>query len=100
MYWSPLDYTANSLGLEVAARQLRGWSLLMRVLPGVASTTNTPFIHSAVADTSAQRLRFQISTGGDLAYRRPGWESGIGFEWGRVASYARTSISARVTLMR
>ena len=100
MYWSPLDYTANSVGLEVAARQLRGWSLLMRVLPGVASTTDTPFIHSATADTSAQRLRFQISTGGDLAYRRPGWESGIGFEWGRVASYARTSISARVTLTR
>ena len=100
MYWSPQDYTSNSLGLELAARQLRGWSLLMRVLPGVASTTDTPFTHSAIADTSAQRLRFQISTGGELAYRRPGWETGIGFDWGRVASYSRSSITARITLAR
>jgi len=100
MYWSPQDYTSNSLGLELAARQLRGWSLLMRMLPGVASTTDMPFIHSADADTSAQRLRFQFSTGGELAYRRPGWETGIGFDWGRVASYSRTNLSARVTLDR
>lgn len=100
MYWSPQDYTSNSLGLELAARQLRGWSLLMRVLPGVASTTDTPFTHSSVAETSPQRLRFQFSTGGELAYRRPGWETGIGFDWGRVASYSRTSLSARVVLDR
>jgi tetratricopeptide (TPR) repeat protein len=100
MYWSPQDYTSNLLGLELAARQLRGWSVLMRVLPGIASTTDMPFIHSAIADTSAQQQRFQISTGGELAYRRPGWETGIGFDWGRVASYTRTSISARVTLAR
>ena len=100
MYWSPRDYASNSLGLELAARQLRGWSLLLRVLPGVASTTDAPFIHSAAADTSAQRLRFQFSTGGELAYRRPGWETGIGFDWGRIASYSRTSLSARVALMK
>jgi predicted Zn-dependent protease len=100
MYWSPGSYASNSVGLELAARQLRGWSLLMRVLPGVASTTDAPFTHSALADTSAQKLRFQFSTGGELAYRRPGWETGIGFDWGRVASYSRTSISARVTLVR
>lgn len=100
MYWSPGNYSSNSLGAEVAARQLRGWSLLLRVLPGVASTTDAPFIHSAVADTSAQRLRFQFSTGGELAYRRPGWETGIGFDWGRIASYSRTSLSARVALVK
>ena len=72
----------------------------MRALPGVASTTDAPFTHSSAADTGPQRLRFQFSTGGELAYRRPGWETGIGFDWGRVASYSRTSLSARVVLDR
>jgi len=98
MYWSPEDYTSNSLGMELAARQLRGWSLVMRVMPGLANTTEQPF--SAVADTSTQKLRFQFSTGGELAYRRPGWETGIGFNWGRVANYSRTSLDMRITLGR
>ena len=51
-------------------------------------------------DTSAHQLRFQFSTGGELAYRKPGWETGIGFDWGRVASYSRTSLSFRVALVR
>lgn len=100
LYWSPQTYSSNSLGLELAARQLRGWSLVARVLPGVASTADLPFTSSAIADTSARRLRFQISTGAELAYRRPAWETGIGFDWGRVANYSRSSLSARVTLGR
>lgn len=100
LYWSPQSYASNSLGLELAARQLRGWSLVARVLPGVASTDNAPFTHTAAPDTSARRLRFQISTGGELAYRRPGWEAGVGFDWGRIASYSRTSLSARLSLAR
>jgi hypothetical protein len=101
-YWSPQSYASNALGLELAARQLRGWSLVARVLPGVASTDDSPFTHTAsiVADTSAKRLRFQISTGAELAYRRPGWESGIGFDWGRIANYSRSSLTARLTLNR
>jgi Flp pilus assembly protein TadD len=100
MYWSPQSYASNSIGLELAARQLRGWSLVARVLPGVASTNDSPFVPRAAADTSARRLRFQIATGGELAYRRPSWESGIGLDWGRVANYSRSSLSARITLAR
>jgi tetratricopeptide (TPR) repeat protein len=99
-YWSPQGYSSNSLGLELAARQLRGWSLVARLLPGVASTTDLPFTQSAVADTSARKLRFQVSTGGELAYRRPSWEMGVGFDWGRVANYSRSSLSAHLTLGR
>jgi hypothetical protein len=100
MYWSPRGYSSNLLGLELAARQLRGWSVIARALPGVASTDDSPFVRSPAADTSARRLRFQISTGAELAYRRPGWESAITFGWGRVANYSRTEASARVTLAR
>lgn len=100
MYWSPQGYSSNSLGLELAARQLRGWSVIARALPGVASTGNSPFVRSAAADTSSRRLRFQISTGAELAYRRPSWESAITFGWGRIASYSRTEASARITLAR
>jgi hypothetical protein len=100
MYWSPQGYASHSAGLELAARQLRGWSLLMRALPGMALTTEQPFVHSIVADTSAEKWRFQFSTGGELAYRKPGWETGLGFDWGRVANYTRTSLSFRVSLAR
>jgi len=100
MYWSPQGYSSNSLGFELAARQLRGWSLIARALPGIASTNDLPFVSSASSDTSSRRLRFQITTGAELAYRRPGWESAISFGWGRVASYSRTEASARITLAR
>ena len=100
LYWSPQGYASNSVGLELAARQLRGWSLLMRALPGMALTTEQPFVHNAVADTTEAKWRFQFATGGELAYRKPGWESGIGFDWGRVANYTRTSLNFRVTLVR
>jgi tetratricopeptide (TPR) repeat protein len=100
MYWSPQGYSSNSLGFELAARQLRGWSLIARALPGIASTNDLPFVSSASSDTSSRRLRFQVTTGAELAYRRPGWESAISFGWGRVASYSRTEASARITLAR
>jgi len=100
MYWSPQGYSSNSLGFELAARQLRGWSLIARALPGIASTNDLPFVSSASSDTSSRRLRFQMTTGAELAYRRPAWESAISFGWGRVASYSRTEASARITLAR
>lgn len=98
-YWAPRSYASNALGLELAARQLRGWSLSLRALPGVASTDDSPFVRSAAPDTGTRRLRFQINTGGELAYRHPRWESAITFGWGRVANYSRTEASARITLV-
>lgn len=100
MYWSPDSYTSNAAGVEIAARQLRGWSLLVRALPGIASTTSSPFIHASAPDTGSRQLRFQITTGGELAYRQPEWEFGFGFNWGRVANYTRTGIAAHLTLGR
>jgi len=99
-YWSPNGYTSNSAGVEIAARQLRGWSLLLRALPGIASSTASTFIHAAAPDTGARELRFQITTGGELAYRQPAWEFGFGFDWGHVANYTRTGITAHLTLGR
>jgi Flp pilus assembly protein TadD len=105
-YWSPQHYASNALGLELAARQLRGLSLVARLLPGVASTDDSPFTHTGNtnpggrASPNAQRLRFQISTGGELDYRRPGWETGLGFDWGRIANYSRTSLSFHLSLNR
>jgi hypothetical protein len=111
-YWSPQSYNSNALGLELAARQLRGLSLVARVLPGVASTSDLPFTHTGStnpgsgppppggANPDAQQLHFQISTGGELDYRRPGWETGLGFDWGRIANYSRTSLSFHLSLNR
>jgi len=99
-YWSPRNYLANSLGLELATRQLRGWSVIVRALPGVASTDETPFSVSATPDTTSRRPRFQMNAGGELGYRHPRWESAIAFGWGKVATYTRTEASLRITLNR
>ncbi len=103
-YWSPQSYASNALGLELAERQLRGLSLVARVLPGVASTDDSPFTHTGNTNPGAsaaeQRLHFQISAGGELAYRRPGWETGLGFDWGRIANYSRTSLSFHLSINR
>ena len=104
-YWSPQSYASNALGVELAERQLRGLSLVARVLPGVASTDDSPFTHTgntkpAAGADGTKRLHFQISAGGELAYRRPGWESGLGFDWGRIANYSRTSLSFHLSLNR
>ena len=98
-YWSPRSYASNALGLELAARQLRGWSVIARALPGVALTDDSPFVAGATSDTGARKMRFQITTGGEIAYRHPRWESAIALGWGRVANYSRTEASARITLI-
>jgi tetratricopeptide (TPR) repeat protein len=99
-YWSPTSYASNALGFELAARQLRGWSVVARALPGFALTDDSPFTPNPSGDTSARKTRFLITTGAELAYRRPGWESAIGLGWGHIASYSRTEASIRITLPR
>ena len=100
MYWSPQRYASNALGLELAARQLRGWSVVARALPGIALTDDSPFAARAFSDTGERKARFQFSTGAELAYRRPSWESAIGLGWARIASYSRSEASIRITLPR
>lgn len=97
-YWSPRSYVSNALGLELATRQLRGWWITTRALPGVAVTDDSPFSISAASDTSTRRLRFQMNAGGEIGYRHQRWESAISFGWAKVASYTRTETSARITL--
>ena len=99
-YWAPVSYASNALGLELAARQLRGWSLIARVLPGTAWTDDSPFVPGSASTAGPRQLRFQITTGGELTYRNPLWESGLAFGWGRVATYSRTEVTARITLIR
>ncbi len=98
-YWAPRSYASNALGFELAARQLRGWSVIARALPGTAWTDDSPFVAGATSGTGPRQLRFQITTGGELAYRHPRWESAIALGWGRVASYSRTEASARINLI-
>ena len=98
-YWAPSSYASNALGLELAARQLRGWSLVARALPGVALTDDSPFVAGSASGTGTRRSRFQITTGGELAYRHPRWESALAVGWGRVASYSRAEVSGRISVV-
>ncbi|MDQ3673817.1 MAG: hypothetical protein M3365_05520, partial [Gemmatimonadota bacterium] len=98
-YWAPRSYASNALGLELAARQLRGWSAIIRALPGAALTDESPFVAGSGSVTGSREMRFQITTGGELAYRHPRWESAIALGWGRIANYSRTEVSGRITIV-
>lgn len=77
-YWSPDRYLSHGIGPELRLRRTRGLSASLRVLPGVAFTTEHP-TDSSTASGSA----FQLTGSGSLGYRGTGWEVGAGASYGR-----------------
>lgn len=86
LYWSPASYTAHGIGPEFSVRRARGVSAALRVLPGVAMTTNHPS-----DDDLASGTAFQLVAGGSLVYRGVAWELGAGASYGqgRAGDYQR-----------
>jgi hypothetical protein len=78
LYWSPETYTSHAIGAELSVRQTRGVSASLRILPGVAWTTEHP-VDDAVVHASA----FQLTAGGSLAWRGTTWEAGTAGSYGR-----------------
>jgi hypothetical protein len=86
LYWSPESYAAHGIGPELSVRRTRGLSASLRVLPGIAWSTDHP-VHGDAVSASA----FQLTAGGALAWRGTGWEAGAGGSYGqgRAGDYRR-----------
>lgn len=86
LYWSPRRYTAHGVGPELSLRRFTGWSGRLRVIPGVAWSSE---VDSTGAASSSRA--FQLATSGAVGYRGAGWEAGAGasFGRGRAGDYER-----------
>ena len=98
LYWDPQHYAAHSLGLEAAARRDRGVSYVARILSGVARSTQ-PGPDPQIEGMTTQ-YAFHAAAEGEVMYRAPGWEMGLGawYGRGREGGYQRRGGSVRVRL--
>lgn len=85
-YWSPESYLSHGIGPELRVRRTRGLSASLRVLPGVAFTSE----HATDSGTISNSA-FQLTGTGSLAYHGTGWEVGAGASYGqgRAGDYQR-----------
>lgn len=89
-YWSPATYRSHGIGPELSVRRSRGLSASLRVLPGMAWTTD-----HASGDDVAGASAFQLTAGGSLAWRGTAWEVGASGSYGqgRAGDYQRFDAS-------
>ena len=85
-YWSPDVYVSHGIGPELSLRRPRGVSASLRVLPGVAWTTEHPVDDQVIGGSA-----FQLTAAGTLAYRGTAWEigGGVSHGQGRAGDYQR-----------
>ena len=101
-YWDPLDYRSHGAGLEFGDRDRRGLTWEFHVLPGMAWSTTAPS-----PEVRATRGRpaplvhkeaFQLSTGGEVGWRNPRWETmaAATYGQGRFGEYRRVGLTLGV----
>ena len=110
-YWDPISYDAHAIGLELGSQSYRGFSAVVRALPGLAWTRDVPMNVSAInaprnraprpppfVDTRA----FQLTTGGELTWRDPQWEgtAGVTYGQGRTGDYRRLGVTLGMRVFR
>jgi len=90
LYWSPEQYAAQGVGVELSARNPVGFSAAARVLPGGAWTR----------ENGATTQAFQVTAGAELTYRARAWELGsaVSYGQGRTGDYRRFAGSLQLRL--
>ena len=91
LYWDPHRYASQSVGVEVSGSPVRGLSVAVRALPGLA-VTEEPVASSTPGAPTAflpSRRAFQLETGGELQYHvgRLDASAGAGYGRGREGAY-------------
>jgi hypothetical protein len=98
-YWDPLDYRSHGAGLELGDRDRRGLTWSVRALPGIAwSTTDSTSGVRTTRGRSAplvHKQAFQLSTGGDIGWNAPHWETtaAVTYGQGRFGEYRRLGLT-------
>ena len=105
-YWDPLMYSAHAAGIELAERELYGWSYAVRFLPGIAASreidrraTSLGVPDETFGDV-IRRNALTLGASGDATYRSRAWElaGALSFGRGRAGDYQR--LGATVTVRR
>ena len=80
-YWDPVRSTSNALGIEAASRSLRGFSLAVRALPGLAWSDERGT--TATFSRGGEGFAFVLAAGAEASYRSERWELGAAMTYGR-----------------
>jgi hypothetical protein len=110
-YWDPISYDAHAVGLEIGSQSYRGFSAVVRALPGLAWSRDvpTPDSPSTVFRNRASRLlpfvdtrSFQLTTSGELTWRDSQREETVGVTYGqgRTGDYRRFGVTLGMRLFR
>lgn len=93
-YWSPDSYVAHAAGPEFSLRRARGLSASLRLLPGIAFTSQPAVDTTPAFNGSA----VQLTGAAALSYRASSWELGAGLSAGRGRSGTYQRVDGNVFL--
>lgn len=110
-YWDPISYDAHAAGIELGSQHYRGFSAVVRALPGLAWSRDVP---ESVSPTNVFRNRaprpppfvdtraFQLTTGAELTWRDARWErtAGVTYGRGRTGDYRRLGATLGMRVFR
>lgn len=100
-YWDPTLYGSQSVGAQYAPRWHGPFTLAARALAGVGRTTEIFGTSNGPGVRATGRTAFQLSTTGELSYRRAPWEVALtaGYARGREGEYQSLNSGLRVRLI-
>jgi Flp pilus assembly protein TadD len=100
-YWDPTLYGSQSVGAQYAPRARGPFTLSARALAGIGRATEIFGSAGGAPVRATGRAAFQLSTSGDLTYRRAPWDVAItvGYSRGREGEYQSLNSGLRVRLM-
>jgi Tfp pilus assembly protein PilF len=108
-YWDPISYESHGVGIELGSQSPRGFSAVVRALPGLAWSrdvppppTTTPRTRTPRQSEIVDQRAFQLTTGGDLTWREPRWEgtAGLTYGQGRTGEYRRLGATVGMRVIR
>lgn len=100
-YWDPTLYGSQSVGAQYASRGRGPFTLSARALAGIGRATEVFGTTDGPSVRTTGRAAFQLSTSGDLSYRRAPWDVAItaGYSRGREGEYQSLNSGVRVRLI-
>ncbi len=107
LYWDPMNYFSQSVGVELTDGGRRGFAWSLSALPGIAWSRELPppIIRRGEVigrtDSVIDRSAFQLGTSGEVGWRTQRWETtaGASYSIGRVGDYRRFGLSLGVRVV-
>lgn len=108
LYWDPMNYFSQSVGVELTDGGRQGLAWSVSALPGIAWSRQLPpptiFDGQVIdrPDSVIDRTALQLGTSGDVGWRTPRWEATAGatYSIGRVGDYRRFGLSLGIRVIQ